>query len=175
MNKILRGLIGICLGVLLFLEFYFLYSGKFDCLQYDKAGTWLAGGVLLLFIPATFWILSKIAFTNNENMQIAGKWIGMLSIVINGPCFGVWSGHHETACYEKHGVRTNGIVTSAFYSKGERMYYEFSINDTLYTSFNVANPLNHKMGDSLTIIYNSLCPKMNSAIENCKKHTANIP
>jgi len=157
------------LGILLFLQFYFLYSGSLDNLIYDKAGVWIALLVILIAIPANIVAFSRSAFTRNENLQAIGMAIGMLSIITNGPYFGYWCGRHEEKCYKEYGVKTWGIVTEAFYNRGARMYYEFSVHDTLYTSFNVSNPLRHREGDSVSIVYNSRCPEMNSAIENCEK------
>jgi hypothetical protein len=157
------------LAVLLFLQFYFLYSGKSNVLLYDETGVWLGLLIIMLTIPATIIAFSNVAFAQLENLKSGGLIMGVLSIIINGPFFGYWSGRHEAACYAKYGIKTWGTVSEAFYNSSSRMYYEFSVNDARYTSFNVRNPLRHATGDSVAVIYNSRCPTMNSAIENCEE------
>jgi len=166
MSLVIHFLKSASLAVLLLVQFYFLYSGNFDCLIYDKAGVYVGLLVIFITIPANIWIFSKITFVKNETLQLAGISVAILSIITNGPCFGLWTGKHEKECYEKYGVKTWGFVTSAFNSKGPRMYYEFSVDNKYYTSFNVKNPMRHAYGDSVAVIYNSRCPVMNCAREN---------
>jgi hypothetical protein len=154
------------LGILLLFQFYFLYSGNFDYLLFSKDWTWICFLLIFIAIPANAYEFSKIAFAKHENLQVAGMFISIISIAINGPCFGLWTGKHEKECYAKYGIKTWGIVTSSFYNRGPRMYYEFYIGDAFYPSYNVKNPLRHAYGDSVEVIYNSRCPDMNAAIEN---------
>ena len=49
------------------------------------------------------------------------------------------------------------------------MYYKFMGENKIYTSFNVENQKNYSVGDSIRIIYDSLNPKMNSALDELKK------
>lgn len=151
---------------ILFALFYLLYSGSLDFLTYDKyGGIWVTAVILLVGIPVAFSFTFKAIFKSNS-MKSVGSLIGVLSILINGPYYGYWSGKHEETCYGKHGVKTIGTVTNAFYDydDGHRMYYEFDVNGIIYTSFNVSNPLQHISGDTIHIIYNAKNPEMNEAL-----------
>lgn len=152
------------LAVLLFLEFCFLYSGRFNHLFYSDAGTIVVVALVLLVIPATITFFFREVFAKNDGLKFAGWAIGMLSIITNGPFFGYWCGKQEEAIYKKQGVHTWGTVMDVFHG-GDRMYYQFSANGTYYTSANVHNPSGYAEGDSIEIVYNPKCPEMNTAVD----------
>ncbi len=164
MNLIIHILKTASLGIFVFFQFYFLYSGNFDYLLFSKDWHWISFLVIAVTIPANIFVIWILLSYKNENRWLVA--MIPISAIINGPCFGFWTGKHEKECYAKYGVKTWGIVTSSFYSRGPRMYYEFYIGDAFYPSYNVKNPLRHVYGDSVAVIYNSKCPEMNAAIEN---------
>jgi hypothetical protein len=164
MNGITHILKTASLAILLLFQFYFLYSGNFDYLLYHKDWDWISLLIIIVTIPANIFLIWVLLSYKNENRWLVA--MIPISVIINGPFFGLWLEKHEKECFIKYGVKTWGIVTSTFYSHGPRMYYEFYIGDTCYKSSNVINPQIHENRDSIAIIYNSRCPEMNAAIEN---------
>lgn len=170
MNIVLRIILCCVLGSLLCFWFYFLYSGNFDRLHYDKGGVFYGAAVVMGGIPVTLAYFVSIMFNRTENARVAGGMIGFLMIG-HAAYYGHWQGKHELECYARNGVRTKAVVTSSFYNKGARMYYGFRVNGDFYSSFNVGNRGNYAVDDSIDIIYNSKIPDMNMALETWANRT----
>ena len=164
LNPKLKWLIKITLPVLLVYFFYLLYSGNLDFCIYDKVLIWIPVLIILIVIPLILILLSAI-WINSDDKKLNAYLFIALSVILHGPFFGYWIGEHEVDIYRKYGVKTTAVVTKSFYSKGERMYYEFNVKGITYESFNVSNKGKHLMGDSIEIIYNKNNPEMNEAVE----------
>ncbi len=150
--------------VLLTLALYMLYSGALDGFIYSTSGIWVPALIVLLVVPGTV-LLTILTWFNSANNVVFAFIFFALSIIGHGPFFGYWSGEHEKEIYKILGVRTNALVTESFYSKGNRMYYEFKINARTYRSFNAQNKQDHQIGDTIKIVYNKCNPDMNQPIE----------
>lgn len=149
--------------------YYSLYSGTFDHLIYDTELVFIATFIILFVIPALTYYTFKL-WVKSENGLIFGIILTCLSVLIGGPFFGYWSGKHEQELYKKSGVVTNAIVTEYFYNHGDRMYYQFYVNDDIYTSFNVSNVGGYLAGDTIKIIYNKENPGMNASLDEIKRN-----
>lgn len=143
--------------------FYFLYSSQFVTILYDKSLVFIPFLVVFILIPKMIIVTANV-WIRSENIKAVVKFLGFISVLINGPFFGYWSGVAEERALSTSGVKTKAIVTRAWQSKGKRMYYDFYVNGKLYTSYNVSNPKNYKEGDSIIIIYNKNIPEMNEPL-----------
>ena len=162
MNNTARILLAIGAAIFLFMQLYFLFSGNFDDYLYSGYD-WLPLPIILFFIPITILALLWYTIGQNEKSATVALVLAFASPLIIGPGFGFWLGKHEADHYEKYGVKTWGVVESAW---GHRMYYYFNANGIQCMSANVNNRLGHSVGDTIEIIYNPKYPQMNSAIEN---------
>jgi hypothetical protein len=162
MSKIVRFALAIASGILLYVQFYLLFSGNFDDFLYTGY-EWLAVPIIFFTIPATSFAFLWSALGQNEKLAKMAILLPFASPIIVGPSFGFWIGEHEKECYKKYGVKTWGVVDRAW---SKRMYYYFNANGIQYMSANVTNRLGHSIGDTIEIIYNPQYPEMNSAIEN---------
>lgn len=163
-NPKFKWLMKIALPILLIYILFLLYSGNMDFWIYDKVLIWIPFLIILIIIPLILFF-SLAVWINSENKKNYLFIFSALSVIIHGPFFGFWIGEHEIEIYRKYGVKTTAVVTQSFYSKGERMYYEFKAKDMTYESFNVTNKGKHIIGDSIEIIYNKNNPEMNEAVE----------
>lgn len=159
-----RYLTGSMWAAILVLIFYLFMSGGFDILIYNRLGVFVIALLVLVGIPLLFIKVFTSFFSKNTGL-VAGMVTAVASIVFIALYFTFFSDKHEAEAYRKYGVKTKGVVTDAFYNKGFCMRYKFWVNNKEYESFNVSNPLHHKIGDTIDIIYNSKRPGMNEAVE----------
>ncbi len=103
-----------------------LYSGNLDLWIYDKVLIWIPVLIILLVIPLILSFSSTI-WINSRNGKLKAYLFSGLFAIIHAIFFGYWIGEHEIEIYRKYWVKTNAVVTKSFYSKGERMYYEFKL------------------------------------------------
>lgn len=55
--------------------------------------------------------------------------ISIFSFIVHGPFFGYWTGKHEFEMDKANGIQTKAVLSESFYSNGERMKYEFKVNE----------------------------------------------
>ncbi len=117
---------------------------------------------LLIFFVQTF-LLYKIltAFKISFNTK---KIIVALSVLIIGPLFGFYSGQKTDVNLRKYGIETKGIVYEKWYkytqSSGWLLRCNFQADGKTYSTFSATDQHNkYKVGDTLTILYNSQFPQ----------------
>jgi hypothetical protein len=78
-----------------------------------------------------------------------------LSVLVIGPCYGLYEGHRAEADLKENGSLTNGIVYKKWQRKSEWLLRcQYSVNGNVYSTFTEKDKDNiYKVGDTVTVIY----------------------
>ena len=118
----------------------------------------------LIFFIQTF--LLYITLTEyNVDIKVK-KLIVPLSVLIIGPLYGTYMSYIKNNDLKLHGIETKGIVYKKFQSSNTSEWLircNFRVKNNIYSTFSETDKYNmHKIGDTLTILFNPKFP------EECK-------
>jgi hypothetical protein len=138
-----------------------IFFGLPDNILYCQSITkWIPFALIFLGQP---FLLYKLLGSFNVSHN-AKKLIIALSVLIIGPVFGIYLGNKEKSTLEHYGKETKGIVYKKWYALGKNggwlLKCNFKIGGKVYLTFSETDRHNqYKVGDTLTIIYNTNFPQ----------------
>ena len=120
---------------------------------------WIVYFLIIFILPfLLYYILTEFDVADKIKNAIAA-----LSILIVGPLYGTYMSSETKKNLQEYGIETKGIVFKKFQSENTGKWQircSFKVNNKSYSTFSETDKYNcHKIGDTLTILYNSSFPE----------------
>lgn len=140
-----------------------IFFGLPEEILYSQGPTKWIPFILIFFVQTYLLNLILSSFNVSPTYKTL---LTALSVLIIGPSFGIYIKNKEKTALQKYGQQTKGVVYKKWYNEGKNsnsgwlLRCNYKVGDETYSTFSVTDKNNvYKIGDTLTIIYNSNFPQ----------------